>query len=362
MWRDRRILDLLGVELPILQAPMAGSTDAAIAVEVARAGGLGALACAMWSPEQVRNQVRIFRQQTERPLNVNFFTHALPEPDAQREAAWLQRLAGYYRELGLAPPEPASGAARLPFDAAYCALVEELRPEVVSFHFGLPDAALMGRVKDAGARIIASATTVEEARRLEAGGCDAVIAQGLEAGGHRGMFLGDDIARQVGTMALVPQVVDAVSVPVIAAGGIADARGIAAALALGAAAVQIGTAYLHCDESTVSPVHRAALGAAQADQTVLTNVFTGRPARGIVNRLIRELGPMSEDAPAFPGAAPAVAPLRAAAERRGAGDFSPLWAGQAAAIRRPIGAAALTRELADGTARVLARLGGATRS
>jgi nitronate monooxygenase len=359
MWPDRRILDLFGVELPILQAPMAGSSDAAMAIEVARAGGLGALACAMWSPDQVRAQLGIFRQQSARPVNLNFFTHRTPAADPQREAGWVQRLSGYYRELGLEPPALPAGPARLPFDAAYCELMEELRPQVVSFHFGLPDAALLRRVKNIGAKVIASATTVAEARRLEDGGCDAVIAQGVEAGGHRGMFLDSDIAAQVGTMALLPQVVDAVSVPVIAAGGIADARGVVAALALGAAAVQIGTAYLHCAESTVSAVHRAALAAARDDQTVLTNVYTGRPARGIVNRLIREAGPMSPDAPAFPGAAPAVAPLRAAAEQRGSGDFSPLWAGQAVALRHALGAGELTRTLANDALQLLARLSAA---
>ena len=358
MWPDRRILDLFGVELPILQAPMAGSTDATLAVAVAQAGGLGSLACAMWSPEQVRSQVERFRQQTDCPLNVNFFTHEVPTTDREREAGWVRRLGAYYRELGLEPPTASSGPARLPFDAEYCTLMEQLRPQVISFHFGLPQPGLLQRVKNAGAKVISSATTVDEARRLEDGGCDAIIAQGLEAGGHRGMFLGSDIASQVGTIALLPQVVDAVSVPVIAAGGIADARGVVAALALGASAVQIGTAYLHCDESTVSAIHRAALASARDDQTVLTNLFTGRPARGIVNRLIREAGPMSPHAPAFPGAAPAVAPLRAEAEKRGSGDFSPLWAGQAVAMGHPMPAGEFTRALAVDTARLLARLSG----
>jgi nitronate monooxygenase len=194
--------------------------------------------------------------------------------------------------------------------------------------------------------VLSSATTVAEARWLEAHGVDAVIAQGFEAGGHRGMFLTDNLATQVGTFALVPQVVDAVKVPVIAAGSVADARGIVAAFALGAAGVQLGTAYLHCPESKISAPHRAALKVSQDNSTTLTNVMSGRPARGIVNRLIREQGPISKEAPAFPLAANAVAPLRAAAEKQGSGDFSPLWSGQAGALGRAIPAGELTKRLA----------------
>jgi nitronate monooxygenase len=189
---------------------------------------------------------------------------------------------------------------------------------------------------------------VDEARWLEAHGADAIIAQGLEAGGHRGHFLSDDLAAQLGTMALVPQVVSAVRVPVIATGGIADARGVAAAMALGASAVQVGTAYLLCPEATTSAVHRAALASADARVTDVTNLFSGRPARGIVNRLMRELGPMSPLAPAFPLAASAVAPLRARAERGGRGDFSPLWSGQNASGCRELPAGEVTRALAEG--------------
>jgi nitronate monooxygenase len=238
-----------------------------------------------------------------------------------------------------------------------CDLVEEFAPEVVSFHFGLPEQSLLERVRATGAKIISSGTTVEEARWLEGQGCDAIIAQGYEAGGHRGMFLSQDITTQAGTMALVPQVVDAVKVPVIAAGGIADARGIAAAFALGASAVQIGTAYLFCPEAKVSQLHREALRRARDNDTILTNVFTGRPARGIVNRIAREAGPMSDLAPEFPLAACAIAPLRATAEQAGSGDFSPLWSGQAAALAREVPAGELTRELA---AETLARLSRST--
>ena len=346
MWPDRRLLDLLGLELPIVQAPMAGAVGSEMVIEVCEAGGLGSLPCAMLSPEQARVELGIIRQRTARPVNVNFFCHAPPRPDPRREAGWHERLRPYYAELGLGEPAPPAGPLRLPFDEAGCALVEEFAPQVVSFHFGLPEPALLARVKAAGCKVIASATSAAEARLLEDGGCDAIIAQGAEAGGHRGMFLSDDIATQAGTMALVPQVVDAVSVPVIAAGGIADARGIAAAFALGAAGVQIGTAYLFCPEAKISPLHRAALKAADDASTVLTNVFTGRPARGIVNRLVREVGPMSTEAPQFPGAANAVTPLRAKGEAAGSADFTALWSGQAAALGRELPAGELTRALA----------------
>jgi nitronate monooxygenase len=346
MWPDRRILDLLGIALPIIQAPMAGSTGSEIAIAVSEAGGLGSLPCAMLSVEQARNELGIIRQRTSRPINVNFFCHRPPAANPAREAAWKTQLHGYYAELGLDPDAPAAGANRAPFDDAMCDLVAEMKPEVVSFHFGMPERRLVQRVKDFGAKVLSSATSVDEARWLEDQGCDAIIAQGYEAGGHQGMFLTDDITRQVGTMALVPQVVDAVKVPVIASGGIADARGIAAAFALGAAAVQVGTAYLLCPEAQTSKVHRAALKNNKDNASVLTNVFTGRPARGIVNRIIREVGPMSDIAPEFPLASGAVAPLRAKAEADGSGDFSPLWTGQAGALAREMPAGELTKQLA----------------
>ncbi len=346
MWPDRRIQDLFGVELPIIQAPMAGPVLADMVVAVAEAGGLGSLPCALLSPDQFRTQLGIVRQRTEKPVNVNFFCHTPPRPDPDREAAWRRRLHNYYVELGIDPLAPVPASNRTPFDGELCELVEEFRPEIVSFHFGLPARHLLDRVKATGAKILSSATTVEEACWLEDRGCDAIIAQGYEAGGHRGMFLSDDIAGQVGTMALVPQVVDAVKVPVIAAGGIADARGIVAAFALGAAAVQIGTAYLFCPEAKVAAPHAKALRGARDDETVLTNIFTGRPARGIVNRLVREVGPMSDLAPSFPLAGGALAPLRSKSEPAGSGDFMALWSGQAARLGRELPAGELTRRLA----------------
>lgn len=353
---DRRVPDLFGIALPILQAPMAGSSGVALAVAVAEAGGLGALPCAMLASEQIRSDLAAFRQQTDRPVNLNFFCHAPPEPDASREAAWRARLAPYFAEVGIDPETIPAGPGRAAFDEERCAIVEEFRPEVVSFHFGLPEPRLVDRVKASGASLIASATTVAEALWLEAHGCDAIIAQGAEAGGHRGMFLGRAVETQVGTFALVPQVVDAVRVPVIAAGGIADARGIVAALALGAAAVQIGTAYLRCPESLASPLHRKALAAAQDHETVLTNIFTGRPARGFVNRIIRDLGAIRPDVPEFPLATGAMMPLRAKAEAAGSSDFAVLWAGQAAALALAMPAGTMTRKLASDATALLDRL------
>ena len=358
MWPDRRFIDLVGIDVAIIQAPMAGAVSAEMVIAVSEAGGLGSLPCAMLGPEQIRAEYGIVRQRTSRPVNLNFFCHAPPHEDPARETAWRRRLRAYYAELGL-DAEQTAGSGRASFDEARCDVVAELAPAVVSFHFGLPEPRLLDRVKAAGAKVLSSATTVEEARQLEAAGCDAVIAQGYEAGGHRGMFLTDDLMTQTGTLALVPQVADAVSVPVIAAGGIADARGIAAALALGAAAVQIGTAYLFCPEARVSPVHRAALASPRAARTALTNVFTGRPARGIVNRIVREVGPLAEDAPEFPLAAGAIAPLRAKSEALGSEDFVPLWAGQAAPLGRAMPAGELTRTLAAETVRHLRTLAGA---
>ncbi len=346
MWPDRRLLDLIGTELPVIQAPMAGSSGSAMAIAVSEAGGLGSLPCATLDAAKARTEIGVIRQHTTKPLNVNFFCHGPPKPNADRDAAWKDRLAAYYTELGLDASAATPAVSLAPFDGAMCEVVEDHKPEVVSFHFGLPEPALLSRVKASGCLVLSSATTVEEARWLEDHGADAIIAQGYEAGGHRGMFLTDDIATQPGTFALVPQVVDAVKVPVIAAGGIADGRGIAAAFALGAAGVQIGTAYLFTPESLITDLHRAALRAARDNQTALTNVFSGRPARGLVNRLMREVGPMSDRAPAFPTAGSALVPLKAKAEAAGASDFSALWSGQAASLGRDIGASDLTRQLA----------------
>jgi len=331
--------------IPLIQAPMAGAQGPALATAVCRAGGLGSLPAALLTPPRLREHIAAVRAATDAPFNVNFFCHVPPRRDEAALARWQQALAPYAAEAGLDSTTAPPALARTPFDAALCEVLEETRPAVVSFHFGLPPADLFARVKRTGALVLSSATTVAEARWLEANGADAIIAQGVEAGGHRGVFLSSDVDAQPGLFALLPQVVDAVRLPVVAAGGIADGRAIAAAFALGASAVQLGTAYLRTPEATTSEVHRAALRQATDDGTRLTNVLTGRPARGLVNRLMRELGPLSDLAPPFPLAADAVAPLRAAFEKQGRGDFSSLWAGQAAALAREEGAEQLTRTL-----------------
>lgn len=341
-------MNLFGTRWPILQAPMAGSQGAALAIAVSKAGGLGSLPCAMLTVHAMRKELAAVRAATDCPCNVNFFVHTPPVPDARREEAWRAVLAPYYREYGIDPASIAAGPGRAPFTAQAADALEEFKPAVVSFHFGLPSAELLARVRSWGCKILSSATTVEEARWLEAHGVAAVIAQGVEAGGHRGIFLSRDLATQLGTFALLPQVVRAVKVPVIAAGGIADAQGVRAAMALGAAAVQVGTAYLLCPEATTSAVHRSALRSDAGRGTVLTNLFSGGPARGIVNRLMSELGPINDLAPDFPLAASALAPLRARAEAQGRGDFSPLWSGQNATGCKEIPAGDLTRALAEG--------------
>ncbi|RUR67746.1 DUF561 domain-containing protein [Variovorax guangxiensis] len=339
---------LLGTELPLIQAPMAGIQVSAMAIAVSNAGGLGSLPAAMLGTDALRSEIAAIRAGTDKPYNVNFFCHTPPVPSAEREATWRTALAPYYAEYGIDAASIPAGPGRNPFSAEVADLLAEFRPPVVSFHFGLPPEALLAQVHGWGAKVLASATTVEEALWLEAHGADAVIAQGLEAGGHRGHFLSHDLTKQLGTFALLPQLVKAVKLPVIAAGGIADADGVAAAMSLGAAGVQIGTAYMLTPEATTSALHRAALKSEAARHTALTNLFTGRPARGIVNRVMRDLGPIGSAAPEFPLATSAIAPLRAKAEAKGSGDFSPLWSGQNATGCREIPAAELTRALAEG--------------
>ncbi len=338
---------LFGIDLPIIQAPMAGAQASAMAIAVSNAGGLGSLPCAMLNAESMRNELSIIKSQTNKPINVNFFCHATPLADADRENNWREKLAPFYAEFGIDPATIPYSPGRASFNDAMADVLEEFRPMIVSFHFGLPSDHLLNRVKKLGAKILSSATTVDEALWLEAKGVDAVIAQGLEAGGHRGIFLSDDLTTQMGTMALLPQIVRAVKIPVIAAGGISDAAGVRAAISMGAIAAQIGTAFLLCPDATISAVHRAALKGEAARHTALTNIFTGRPARGIVNRVMKTIGPLNEAAPAFPLATSAIGPLRAKAEAQGSGDFSPLWSGQNATGCKEIGAAELTRELAQ---------------
>lgn len=326
---------------------MAGSQGSPLAIAVSNAGGLGSLPCAMLSASAMQSELHAIRAATTGPINVNFFCHETPAVDVDREARWRVTLKPYYREAGLAMEKIAEAPARLPFNLEMAEVLAEFKPEVVSFHFGLPSRSLLARVKQWDAIVMSSATTVEEARWLEQNGADVVIAQGYEAGGHRGMFLTDDINTQVGTFALVPQVVDAVKIPVVAAGGIATAAGVKAAMMLGASAAQIGTSFLFCAEAGTSPTHRAALKSELAAHTAITNVFTGRPARGMMNRAVRELGPMSDVAPTFPLASTAMFPLRKKFEEQGSNDFSPLWAGQNASAAREMSAAELVHELSS---------------
>ena len=320
--------DRLGLAAPLIQAPMAGVQNHRLAAAVCQAGGLGSLPAAMLSADALLAELIALQDLTNRPFNVNFFCHAAPQPDAEREARWREALAPYYKAWGLDASAIPNGPGRVPFGTETADVLEAFRPAVVSFHFGLPAPELLARVKSWGSLILSSATTVQEGLWLQAQGADAVIAQGLEAGGHRGMFLSEDLSTQMGTLALLPQMVRALKLPVIAAGGIVSAPGIQAARALGAAGVQMGTAYLCSDEAQTSALHRTALLSGAAQHTALTNLFTGRPARGIVNRVMRELGPLSPLAPAFPLATAGMAPLRAAAEAQGSSDFTPLWAGQ----------------------------------
>lgn len=344
---------LFNTQYPLVQAPMAGVQTSALCIAVSNAGGLGSLPCAMLTTSQLRTELQAIAEGTTqegnaKPYNVNFFAHTPPEIDPTRNQKWKNALAPYYAELGLNIDEFPSGQGRTPFNDESAELLEEFKPPYVSFHFGLPKPELLKRLKAMGAQIISSATTVEEALWLQANGCDFIIAQGLEAGGHRGHFLNHDLNLQMGTFALLPQIVKAVNVPVIAAGGISNAKGVAAAMALGASAVQVGTAYLLATECSTSAIHRKALQSEAARHTALTNLFSGRPARGIVNRVMRELGALSEFPPEFPLATPGIAPLRAKAESMGSGDFSPLWAGQNASDCVPASARDITDMLTPG--------------
>jgi nitronate monooxygenase len=338
------VTSLLGVDLPVVQAPMAGVQDEALAVAVANAGGLGSMPCAMLDPAQLEAVLSRFAS-ISRPINLNFFCHAPVEPSSEQEQRWRQALEPYYREFGIAPPAPTKAGARRPIDPTTVALLEPFHPRVVSFHFGLPEDDLLQRIKAWGAVVMASATTVDEGRWLERHGADIVIAQGIEAGGHRGQFLSENLAAQPSTLELVYALSKVLAVPIIAAGGIATRSDVDTMLAAGAAAVQAGTAYLLCPEARTSAVHRAALQQAGRDSAI-TNLFSGRPARGLMNRLMRELGPLSDLPPPFPWASQALAPLRAHAEARGLDDFSPLWAGTKGSIFPGLAAEAVTRRLA----------------
>ena len=348
-WRDRRLIERLGLPKPLLLAPMAGAGGVALAAAAMRGGAMGALPCAMIGVEEAAAQVAEVRAAVAGPLQLNVFCHADPPPFD--DAAWRALLRPYYAELDVGPPATPPPPRRA-FDDAQCALVERVRPEAVSFHFGLPAPDLLARVKTAGALVLASATTVAEGRWLAERGVDAVIAQGSEAGGHSGRFLDAHPSSRMTTFALVPLLADATGLPVIAAGGIGDGRAIAAAALLGAAAVQVGTAFLACPESLISAPHRALLGTEA--ETVVANLFSGRPARGFANRITRELGPIRSEVPPFPHGGEALAELRRVAPA----DFANLWAGQAAALARDEPAEAVARRLIAEAAGLLGSGGG----
>jgi nitronate monooxygenase len=345
------LTSLLGIAHPIVQAPMAGVQSSKLAIAVSNAGGLGSLPCAMLSDEALIGELNLLSSYTSKPYNLNFFCHSSPQRDPIVDAAWRQLLSPYYDEFGLDLSNIKEGPARKPFTSGTADLIEKFAPPVVSFHFGLPKADLLKRVKSWGSKILASATTADEALWLQAHGADVIIAQGLEAGGHRGMFLSSDISKQLPLRELLAAIQPLIDVPIIAAGGIGCAADIAEMMALGADGVQLGTAFLLCPEADTSTVHRRALSNPQSATTTVTNIFSGRPARGIINRLINELGPINPLAPTFPLASTAIGPLRNHAEKLASGDFSPLWAGSNYHHCRNIPAAELLAELATGLAR-----------
>ncbi|HEY7007102.1 MAG TPA: nitronate monooxygenase [Sphingomicrobium sp.] len=347
-WPNRHFLDLVGTEYPIIQAPMANVAGVDLCVAATRAGALGSLPCGMITADQALEQVAQIRSQVHAPLNLNFFCFKMPPPADDSE--WRKLLRPYYEEFAI--PEPQAAALRVAFDDAYCSVVEEAKPEVVSFHFGLPEAALLDRVRATGAFVIGCATEVAEALYLEHHGVDAIIAQGFEAGGHTGRFLGRDPNEALGLFALLPQIVDSVSVPVIAAGAIADGRAIAAAFALGASAVQVGSAYLQCPECFLPAGHKAML---RRGVTVMTNLYSGGLARAVRGRLVDELGPVREEAPPYPLAGAISLPLFRAAMERDDYEFMPSLAGQNAYLGEELGAEDVTRKLAADALAIIGR-------
>jgi nitronate monooxygenase len=345
MWPKSDLTDLLKIRHPVIQAPMAGSATVALAAAVSNTGGLGSLGLATTPLDKVRSEVCTLQTVTRNPFNLNFFVHEMPQGNKESEALTRKRLEPFYECAGLDQKPVSSAPPFGVFDKETVALLLELQPAVVSFHFGLPEASLLNPLKDAGCIILCSATTVAEAKMLESDGADAVIAQGWEAGGHRAGFdrTPDDFG--IGTMALVPQIVDAVNLPVIAAGGIADGRGIAAAFALGASGVQMGTAFLSCPEASVSDVHRSAIRNATEQDTRLTSAFSGRPARAKNNRYIETLAEHRQQFPDFPLMYNFIDPLRKKDTRNL--DYQFLLYGQAARLNRDLPASELLATLVE---------------
>ncbi|WP_281544613.1 nitronate monooxygenase [Grimontia sp. SpTr1] len=335
----------IGVDFPLIQAPMAGVQNSKLALAVCKAGGLGSVPCGMLDADAVVEEIKRMKEGTDKPYNLNFFCHTSYPFEAERHQAWRIQLKPFFQRYGIDESALGNKASRLPFSHKMADAIEDYAPPIVSFHFGLPEPSLLARVKGWGAKVFSSATTLEEARWLEDNGADAVIVQGIEAGGHRGMFLTESLDSQRPTMELLPKVADAINLPVIAAGGLAIRDEVVQALALGADAVQIGTAYLLSDEASTSALHRRALTSEAAKNTALTNVFSGRPARGIINGAMAALDCISEKAPVFPFASIEMGPLRAAAEKEGRDDFTPLWSGVNNSHCEAISAAAITRKL-----------------
>lgn len=356
MWTDRRILDLLGIEHPIIQAPMASASNPELVAAVSEAGGLGSFGAAGTPPDRLRATVQAIQQRTDRAFNVNLFSAHTEEFDrsARPGPKLAERLAAYHSELGFGSvpdPAPLFGPVKEQFDV----LLEQGVP-IISFHFGA-DARMVARAHEAGAKVLCSATTVTEARQLEDMGIDAVIAQGGEAGGHRGTFTVDYRQALIGSMALIPQIVDAVSVPVIAAGGIMDARGVVASLALGASAAQLGTAFLGCPETPIGDAWRDSLQTAQAEATTVTEAMSGKPARGIRNRYIDEVEALDESLLPYPAQYSISRELRKAAAERSDADFIAMWAGQGVGLIRQRCAADLVNDLVEESQQLLGRLG-----
>lgn len=340
------IKKLLNISIPIIQAPMAGVQDSALALAVSKTGALGSVPCAMLTPDKLYSELKKIQQSTDKPVNFNFFSHVMPKKDPDKEKKWKELLQPYKDELDIDNQVENTKSNRIPFSSEHLNILEEFKPPVISFHFGLPDQELLAPLKEWETKILSTATTVEEAVWLEKNGADIIIAQGVEAGGHRGMFLTRDLTTQKGLFSLLPQVVDAVSVPVIAAGGIADSTGIKAVQTLGASAVQLGTSYLLCTEAHTSAIHKQALLSKEAQHTAVTNIFTGRPARGIVNRIMVELGYINNKVPDFPYASEIISGLKQKAESYNNRDFSSLWAGENVTGCKMISASELTLQLA----------------